>query len=71
VGTKEDIKAIIIKSGWTMSAVVKDLNEKHGRNDSVQNLSNKLSRNTLRYNEAIEIADVIGYTIIWNPKSKN
>lgn len=62
---KEDIKAVIVKSGWTMSDIVKALNERHGRNDSVQNLSAKLSRGTLKYREAVEIAEVIGYSIEW------
>lgn len=68
---KDDIKALIVKSGWTMSDVVKALNEKYGRNDSVQNLSNKLARETLKLKEAMEIADIIGYSIEWIPKNKN
>ncbi len=62
---KDDIKAVIVKSGWTMSDVVKELNKKYGRNDTVQNLSGKLSRGTLKYREAIEIAEIIGYEIQW------
>jgi len=62
---REDIKSIIIKAGWTLTDVVKALNEKYSRNDSVQNLSNKLSRGTLKYREALEIAEVIGYSIEW------
>ncbi|HZG16913.1 MAG TPA: DUF6471 domain-containing protein [Candidatus Bathyarchaeia archaeon] len=65
---RDDIKSIITRSGWTMSDVVRALNEKHGRNDSVQNLSNKLSKGTLRYREAVEIADVMGYEIEWRKK---
>lgn len=65
---KEDIKSIIVKSGWTMTDIVKTLNEKYNRNDTTQNLSNKLSRGTLKYREALEIAEVIGYTIEWVPK---
>lgn len=53
-----------------MSDVVKVLNEKQGRIDTVQNLSNKLTRETLRYKEAKEIAEVIGYTIVWEPVGK-
>lgn len=65
LGIKEDIKSIIVKSGWTLTDVVKALNEKYSRNDSVQNLSNKLSRGTLKYREALEIAEIIGYSIEW------
>ena len=65
MGVREDIKSVIVKSGWTLSDVVKALNEKYSRNDTVQNLSNKLSRGTLKYREALEIAGVIGYSIEW------
>jgi hypothetical protein len=66
LGVKEDIKSIIVQSGWTMSDIVKALNEKYSRNDTVQNLSNKLTRGTLKYREAQEIAEIIGYSIEWN-----
>lgn len=66
MGVKEDIKSIIVQSGWTMSDIVKALNEKYSRNDTVQNLSNKLTRGTLKYREAQEIAEIIGYSIEWN-----
>lgn len=65
---KEDIKALIIKSGWTMSDVVKALNEKYNRNDTVQNLSGKLTRGTIKYKEALEIAEILGYEIQWIKK---
>ena len=67
---KEEIKSIIVRSGWTMSDIVRALNEKYNRNDSIQNLSAKLSRGTLKYKEALEIADVIGYTLEWVPKKQ-
>lgn len=71
MGLKEDIKGNIVKSGWTMTGVVNEINKKHSRDYTVQNLSNKLSRGTLKYVEALEIADVIGYSIEWIPKHKD
>lgn len=67
MGIKDEIKARIVQAGWSMSDVVKVLNEKKGRTDTVQNLSNKLTRETLNYKEAQEIAEVIGCTIVWEP----
>ena len=65
---KEIIKSLIVRAGWTMTDVVEALNKKYSRNDSVQNLSNKLSRETIKYREAEEIADIIGYQIKWVKK---
>jgi len=65
MGAKEDIKSILAKENLTMTEVVNRLNNKYSRNDKLQNLSNKLRRGTLKYNEAVEIAEVIGYKIKW------
>jgi hypothetical protein len=47
-----------------MSEVVRTLAVVHGWSASVPNLSDKLKRGTLRYSEAIELADVLGYDIV-------
>lgn len=69
---KDEIKARIVETGRTMSDVVKELNTKRSpdKQISAQNLSNKLSRGTLKYKEAQEIAEVIGCTIVWEPNSE-
>jgi len=69
---KDEIKSYIVKTGRSMVDVVNDINAKRplDRKTSAQNLSNKLTRQTLKYTEALEIADVIGYTIEWKPIGK-
>lgn len=61
------VKAKIIESGKTMSEVADSLNKKSGFG-TVQNLSQKLSRGTLKYTEAEQIANECGYEIVWNKK---
>lgn len=63
---KNDIKSYIIKSGWTISKVQEELNKKNDTTYSVQNLSKKITNETLKYSEVLEIAEIIGYTITWN-----
>ena len=65
---KEELKALIIKSGWTMTQVVEELNKKYGRDTTVQNFSSKLIRGTLKYSEVEEVLDLIGYNIEWVPE---
>lgn len=62
---KDDLKALIIKSGWTMTQVVDELNNRYNRNTSVQNFSSKLKRESLKYTEVEEILNIIGYSISW------
>lgn len=70
MGVKEDIKAYIVKSGNTITGVTKALNEKYNRDHTPQNLSKKISTETLKYKEAEEIASVIGYRIEWVKNDK-
>jgi len=65
VEVKNEIKSILAMNGWSMTEVVKLLNEKNNGVDSVQNLSNKLTKGTLRYSEALKIAEIIGCKIVW------
>lgn len=62
---REDLKSVIIKSGWTMGSVVDEINKQNGTNYSLQNFSAKLSRNSLKYVEVVQILKIIGYEIKW------
>ena len=57
---RNEIKAQIIRAGYTMQEVVDLLHDEYGWSDSVSNLSGKLQRGSLRYREAVELADVLG-----------
>ena len=51
-----------------MSEVVDRLAYEYDWSSSVPNLSGKLRRGSLRYQEAIELADVLGYDIVWQKR---
>ena len=68
MNVRNEIKAQIIRTGTTMQQVVDLLSEEYGWSDSISNFSNKLSRGSLRYREAIQIADVMGYDLIWQKR---
>ena len=65
---RNEIKAQIIRAGFTMQALLDRLHDDYGWSDSVSNFSNKLARNSLRYREAIELADVLGYDLVWQKR---
>ena len=44
------------------------LHEEYGWSDSVSNLSAKLQRESIRYKEVVELADVLGYDLIWQKR---
>ena len=65
---RNEIKAQIIRAGYTMQEVVDLLHDEYGWSDSVSNLSGKLQRESLRYREAVELADVLGYDLVWQKR---
>ncbi len=65
---RNEIKAYIAQSGWTLTAIVHELNTRHIEQTTTQNISNKLSRGTIKYSEVLEIADIVGFKIEWIPK---
>ena len=65
---RNEIKAQIVRAGFTMQDVVYRLADEYGWSDSVSNLSAKLQRESIRYKEVIELADVLGYDIVWQKR---
>ena len=62
---RNEIKAQIVRAGFTMQEVVDRLAEEYDWSDSVSNLSAKLQRESIRYKEVVELADVLDCDIVW------
>ena len=56
---RNEIKSYIVRQGMTMQEVVDLLHDEHGWSDSVSNLSNKLQRESMRYVEAVQLAEAL------------
>lgn len=65
---RNEIKSYIVKEGMTMRELVEMLAYEYDWSDSVPNFSGKLRRGSLRYSEAVEMADVMGYDIVWQKR---
>ena len=65
---RNEIKSYIIRTGMTMTEVVDYLSDEYGWSRSVPNLSGKLKRGSLRYGEAVELVDALGYDIVWEKR---
>ena len=65
---RNEIKAQIIRAGFTMQELVDRLSDEYDWSDSVSNLSAKLQRESIRYREVVELADVLGYDILWQKR---
>ena len=65
---RNEIKSYITREGMTMTEVVELLADEYGWSSSVPNLSGKLRRGSLRYTEAVELAYVLGYDLVWQKR---
>ena len=53
-----------------MAEAVDALSTDYGWRDSLSKFSAKLRRESLRYKEALELAEVLGYEIVWKKKEE-
>ena len=65
---RNEIKAQIVRAGYTMQELVDRLHEEYGWSYSGFNLSAKLQRESIRYKEVMQLADVLGYDLIWQKR---
>lgn len=61
--SREQVKILLVKENMSLTKLAEKLTEFTGKKYSQQNLSNKLSRDTLKYSEIYNIAQVLGYKI--------
>lgn len=60
---KEEIKVIIARRGTTLKKVCEALSEKTGKFYSYNNISNKLHRGTIKFNEVQYIFEILNYEL--------
>lgn len=64
---KEDIKMLLAKNSMTMTELAKRLSTQ-SETITVQSISKKLSKNTIKFEEVRKILDIIGYEIEYREK---
>lgn len=62
---KQQIQIALIERNMKLTDLYNQLKEKYNKEYSLQNLSSKINRNTLKYSEVQEIADILRYDIVW------
>lgn len=68
--TRARIKTVIAAEQTTLKDVVNIMNERHPDDQTTpQNVTNKLARKTIRFDEVSEIMDILDYDIIFRNRS--
>ena len=68
---RNEIKSYIAASGWSLVDIVVRMNESLSESEQTtpQNISNKLTRGTIKYSEVKEIAEIIGFKVVWEKQA--
>lgn len=64
---RNEIKSYIAASGWSLVDIVAKMNDSRPADEQTtpQNISNKLTRGTIKYSEVKDIAEIIGFKVVW------
>lgn len=68
----KEIKMNLERSGMTLTEVVSRMNKNRSEENqtTIQNISNKIMRGTIKYSEILEIAAILNMSIVWTEKSE-
>ena len=67
---REDIKILLVKENTTLTSVAKKLSEILDKNVTVDSLSQKLRKGSMKYDEVKLIAKILGYKINFEKEVK-
>ncbi len=62
---RTQIKTALIERDMKLTELHKLLKEKYNKTYTLQNLSSKINRNSLKYTEVQEIANILQFDIVW------
>lgn len=69
--TRQKIKSFLAMNGYTLKEVVEKMNELHPEEPTTaQNITNKLARETIKFTEVVEIAEICGYSLEFIPQKE-
>ena len=63
MSVSEDLKILLLKKKTTITELAKLATEKSGKNYTVFGISQKLARNSMKYDEVKFLASILGYKI--------
>lgn len=63
----KQIKMNLARSGMTLTEVVSRMNVNRSKDNqtTIQNISNKIMRGTIKYSEILEIASILNMNVVW------
>ena len=63
MSVRKDIKVLLAKNNVKLKELAVEMSEKIGKKITADNISQKLRKGTLRYDDAMIIGDILGYDL--------
>ena len=60
---RKDIRMLLLENDMSITDIAKEMSKRTGKNISRYNISQKLLRGTLKYEEALLIGNILGYDL--------
>ena len=60
---RKDIRMLLLENDMTITDIAREMTKKTGKYFSRSNISQKLLRGTLKYEEALLIGEILGYDL--------
>lgn len=65
---KNEVNGYIVTQGLNFTSFAKLFSKTYGRNLSGTNMIDKFNRGSIKYLDMMDIADLLGYKIVWQPR---
>lgn len=67
--TRTRIKTVIAAENTTLKNIIEEINARHpDETTTAQNITNKLARKTIRFDEVSEMMDILEYDVIFRSR---
>lgn len=67
--TRTRIKTVIAAENTTLKNIIEEINARHpDETTTAQNITNKLARKTIRFDEVSEMLDILEYDVIFRSR---
>ncbi len=67
---RAEIKILLAKKGWTLEKLAQEMGKRLDKKYTANNLTKKISKETIPYREIKLIADILGYDIEFIDRNK-
>ncbi len=67
---RAEIKILLAKKGWTLEKLAQEMGKRLDKKYTANNLTKKISKETIPYREIKLIADILGYDIEFIDQNK-